>query len=105
MLTPGILCAQAGLLGGDARRLHVNPDCGLKTRRWEVCPLFLVCSPPPFPPNPIKRMLVPGLPATAQPDISLVPPGLCFQEVIPALRNMVAAARIVREEYLSSQKA
>lgn len=24
---------QAGLLGGDASRIHVNPDCGLKTRR------------------------------------------------------------------------
>lgn len=42
------------VLGGDATRIHVNPDCGLKTRRWE--------------------------------------------EVIPALRNMVEAARQVREE-------
>lgn len=24
-----------GLLGGDASRIWVNPDCGLKTRRWE----------------------------------------------------------------------
>ncbi|KAL4539572.1 hypothetical protein Ndes2437B_g02062 [Nannochloris sp. 'desiccata'] len=24
-----------GILGGDATRIHVNPDCGLKTRRWE----------------------------------------------------------------------
>lgn len=28
-----------GILGGDARRIWVNPDCGLKTRRWaEVLP-------------------------------------------------------------------
>lgn len=26
-------CAQVGLLEGDACRIHVNPDCGLKTRR------------------------------------------------------------------------
>jgi 5-methyltetrahydropteroyltriglutamate--homocysteine methyltransferase len=44
----------AGLLGGDATRLWVNPDCGLKTRRYE--------------------------------------------EAIPALRNMVAAAALVRAE-------
>lgn len=43
-----------GLLGGDASRIHVNPDCGLKTRRWE--------------------------------------------EVLPSLHNMVAAARLVRAE-------
>lgn len=24
---------QSGLLGGDATRIHVNPDCGLKTRK------------------------------------------------------------------------
>ena len=46
--------AQAGLLGGHACRIHVNPDCGLKTRRWD--------------------------------------------EVIPALRNMVAAAELCRAE-------
>ncbi|PSC76117.1 5-methyltetrahydropteroyltriglutamate-homoc ysteine s-methyltransferase isoform A [Micractinium conductrix] len=45
---------QAGLLGGDASRIHVNPDCGLKTRRWE--------------------------------------------EVLPSLRNMVAAAQQLRAE-------
>lgn len=28
-----------GVLGRDARRIWVNPDCGLKTRRWaEVIP-------------------------------------------------------------------
>lgn len=43
-----------GVLNGDATRIHVNPDCGLKTRRWE--------------------------------------------EVIPALRNMVEAVRLVRAE-------
>lgn len=43
-----------GILGGDATRIHINPDCGLKTRRWE--------------------------------------------EVIPALRNMVEAVRRVRLE-------
>ncbi|KAL4447714.1 hypothetical protein ABPG75_004933 [Micractinium tetrahymenae] len=26
---------KSGLLGGDAARIHVNPDCGLKTRKWE----------------------------------------------------------------------
>jgi 5-methyltetrahydropteroyltriglutamate--homocysteine methyltransferase len=45
---------KTGILGGDATRIHVNPDCGLKTRRWE--------------------------------------------EVIPAIRNMVEAARQVRAE-------
>lgn len=43
-----------GILGGDASRIWVNPDCGLKTRRWE--------------------------------------------EVLPAMRNMVEASRLVREE-------
>ena len=47
------------VLDGDATRIHVNPDCGLKTRRWE--------------------------------------------EVIPALRNMVEAARQVREELTRGQ--
>jgi 5-methyltetrahydropteroyltriglutamate--homocysteine methyltransferase len=45
---------KTGILGGDATRIHVNPDCGLKTRRWE--------------------------------------------EVVPALKNMVEAARQVRAE-------
>lgn len=28
-----------GILNGDATRIHVNPDCGLKTRKWdEVVP-------------------------------------------------------------------
>ena len=45
---------KTGVLGGDASRIWVNPDCGLKTRRWE--------------------------------------------EVVPALRNMVEAARQVRAE-------
>ena len=49
-----------GILDGDATRIHVNPDCGLKTRRWE--------------------------------------------EVIPALRNMVEAARIVRAEVRQQEK-
>ena len=44
----------SGVLGGDATRIWVNPDCGLKTRRWE--------------------------------------------EVVPSLRNMVAAAARVRAE-------
>ena len=43
-----------GILGGDATRIHINPDCGLKTRRWE--------------------------------------------EVVPALQNMVEAVRRVRNE-------
>ena len=45
----------AGLLGGDAARIHVVPDCGLKTRTWA--------------------------------------------EVLPSLRNMVAAAHQARREY------
>jgi 5-methyltetrahydropteroyltriglutamate--homocysteine methyltransferase len=45
---------EVGLLGGDATRIHCNPDCGLKTRQW--------------------------------------------QEVLPSLRNMVAAAKLVRAE-------
>lgn len=24
-----------GILQGDATRIHINPDCGLKTRKWE----------------------------------------------------------------------
>lgn len=47
-------CLQVGLLGGDASRIHCNPDCGLKTRKWE--------------------------------------------EVLPSLRNLVAAAQLVRAE-------
>ena len=43
-----------GVLGGDATRIWVNPDCGLKTRQWK--------------------------------------------EVLPAIRNMVEAARRVRVE-------
>ncbi len=45
---------QAGIKNLPLRQLWVNPDCGLKTRRWE--------------------------------------------EVIPALKNMVAAAEVLREE-------
>lgn len=45
---------QAGMRNLPLRQLWVNPDCGLKTRRWE--------------------------------------------EVVPALKNMVAAAKILREE-------
>lgn len=41
-----------GILGGDATKIWLNPDCGLKTRKWE--------------------------------------------EVIPSLRNMVAAQAVVR---------
>lgn len=26
---------KSGILKGDMCRIHVNPDCGLKTRRWE----------------------------------------------------------------------
>eukprot|EP00889_Picochlorum_renovo_P001574 jgi/Picre1/28604/NNA_004004.t1 len=26
---------QAGIVQGDVHRIHINPDCGLKTRRWE----------------------------------------------------------------------
>nr|BAU71146.1 METE; cobalamin-independent methionine synthase [Parachlorella kessleri] len=52
---------ETGILGGDATRIHVNPDCGLKTRKWE--------------------------------------------EVLPALRNMVLAAKTAREEYIIQQKA
>ena len=30
---------QAGIVQGDVQRIHINPDCGLKTRRWsEVIP-------------------------------------------------------------------
>ncbi|KAI8106445.1 hypothetical protein M9435_000989 [Picochlorum sp. BPE23] len=30
---------QAGIVQGDVHRIHINPDCGLKTRRWsEVIP-------------------------------------------------------------------
>lgn len=43
---------QTGILRGDTRRIHVNPDCGLKTRKW--------------------------------------------QEVLPALKNMVQAAKEAR---------
>ena len=46
--------SQVGLLGGDATRIHCNPDCGLKTRKWE--------------------------------------------EVLPSMRNLVAAAKLVRAE-------
>lgn len=52
--------AQTNILGGDATRIWVNPDCGLKTRRWE--------------------------------------------EVIPALRNMVTAAATVRAEVEAGQR-
>jgi methionine synthase II (cobalamin-independent) len=45
---------QAGMRNLPLRQLWVNPDCGLKTRRWE--------------------------------------------EVVPALKNMVAAAKLLREE-------
>lgn len=45
---------QAGMRNLPLRQLWVNPDCGLKTRRWE--------------------------------------------EVVPALQNMVAAAKLLREE-------
>ena len=45
---------QVGLLGGDATRIHCNPDCGLKTRKWE--------------------------------------------EVLPSMRNLVAAAKLLRSE-------
>lgn len=44
---------ESGILGGDAGRIWVNPDCGLKTRRWE--------------------------------------------EVVPSLRHMVEAAKIMRK--------
>jgi len=31
--------SQTNILQGDACRIHVNPDCGLKTRKWrEVLP-------------------------------------------------------------------
>ena len=46
-----------GLLGGDATRIHCNPDCGLKTRKWD--------------------------------------------EVLPSLRNLVEAAKLVRAELAS----
>ena len=30
---------QTGILHGDTHRIHINPDCGLKTRKWkEVLP-------------------------------------------------------------------
>jgi 5-methyltetrahydropteroyltriglutamate--homocysteine methyltransferase len=45
--------------GIDPSKIWLNPDCGLKTRRWE--------------------------------------------EVLPALRNMVAAAKLVREEMAASK--
>lgn len=48
---------QVGLLNGDATRIHCNPDCGLKTRKWE--------------------------------------------EVLPSLRNLVAAAKLCRAELAS----
>ncbi|EFN57923.1 hypothetical protein CHLNCDRAFT_141995 [Chlorella variabilis] len=51
---------EVGLLEGDACRIHVNPDCGLKTRRWE--------------------------------------------EVLPSLRNMVAAAHLVRAELAAADR-
>lgn len=43
---------QTRILQGDVHRIHVNPDCGLKTRKWE--------------------------------------------EVLPSLKNMVAAAKEAR---------
>ena len=52
---------RTGVLNGDVHRLHANPDCGLKTRRWK--------------------------------------------EVIPALRNLVEAARIVRAEVGGGEQA
>lgn len=45
---------KSGVSQGDASRIWVNPDCGLKTRKWH--------------------------------------------EVVPALINMVAAAKLVRKE-------
>lgn len=53
-------CVQVGLLGGDATRIHCNPDCGLKTRKWE--------------------------------------------EVLPSIRNLVAAAQLVRGELAAGQQ-
>jgi 5-methyltetrahydropteroyltriglutamate--homocysteine methyltransferase len=47
--------------GVDVSRIWINPDCGLKTRRWE--------------------------------------------EVLPALRNMVAAAKLVRAEIEAKGKS
>lgn len=47
-------CIKSRVSGGDPSRIWVNPDCGLKTRKWN--------------------------------------------EVLPALRNMVEAARLVRRE-------
>jgi len=47
--------------GLDVQRIHINPDCGLKTRRW--------------------------------------------QEVLPALQNMVVAAKLVRAEVEAAAKA
>jgi 5-methyltetrahydropteroyltriglutamate--homocysteine methyltransferase len=51
---------QAGIHNLPLRQIWVNPDCGLKTRRWE--------------------------------------------EVIPSLKNMVEAAKIIREEVNATQK-
>jgi len=51
---------RAGIRNLPLRQIWVNPDCGLKTRRWE--------------------------------------------EVIPALKNMVEAAKIVREEVNATQE-
>ena len=52
---------KTGILAGDATKIWVNPDCGLKTRRWE--------------------------------------------EVVPAIRNMVEASRQVRAEIAGDSKA
>jgi 5-methyltetrahydropteroyltriglutamate--homocysteine methyltransferase len=51
---------QAGIHNLPLRQIWVNPDCGLKTRRWE--------------------------------------------EVIPSLKNMVEAAKIIREQINATQK-
>ncbi|MEN9219344.1 MAG: 5-methyltetrahydropteroyltriglutamate--homocysteine S-methyltransferase, partial [Thermostichales cyanobacterium GMQP_bins_62] len=50
---------RTGIANLPVQQIWVNPDCGLKTRRWE--------------------------------------------EVIPALKNMVAAAKILREEIHAPQ--
>lgn len=39
MLTKIESFSLTGILQGDTRRIHINPDCGLKTRKWkEVLP-------------------------------------------------------------------
>jgi hypothetical protein len=49
MANKALAYLQTGVLGKDATRIWINPDCGLKTRKWEevracVCVCVCVCA-------------------------------------------------------------